>query len=40
MTQVKRRANTKMVPVQSDAIVPERDADKAPVLEVTPNDRG
>ena len=33
MTQVKRRANTKMVPVQSDAIVPERDADKAPVLE-------
>ena len=33
MTQVKRRANTKMVPVHSDAIVPERDADKAPVLE-------
>ena len=33
MTQVKRRANTKMVPVQSDAIVPERDAGKAPVLE-------
>ena len=33
MTQQKRRANTKMVPVQSDAIVPERDIDKAPVLE-------
>ena len=33
MSQVKRRANTKMVPVHSDAIVPERDANKAPVLE-------
>ena len=33
MTQVKRRANTKMVPLQSDAIVPERDINKAPVLE-------
>ncbi len=33
MTQVKRRANTKMVPVQSDSIVPERDANQAPVLE-------
>ena len=31
--QVKRRANTKMVPLQSDAIVPERDINKAPVLE-------
>ena len=33
MTQTKRRANTKMVPVRSDSIVPERDANKAPVLE-------
>ncbi len=33
MSQTKRRANTKMVPVHSDSIVPERDANKAPVLE-------
>ena len=33
MSQVKRRANVKMVPLQSDAIVPERDINKAPVLE-------
>ncbi|MBO4837582.1 MAG: ABC transporter ATP-binding protein [Clostridia bacterium] len=33
MSQVKRRANTKMVPLPSQSIVPERDIDKAPVLE-------
>ena len=33
MTQVKRKPDTKMVPVPSMAIVPERDIDKAPVLE-------
>ncbi len=33
MTQVKRKSDTKMVPVPSMAIVPERDIDKAPVLE-------
>lgn len=33
MTQVKRKSDTKMVPVPSMAIVPERDVDKAPVLE-------
>ncbi len=33
MTQIKRKSNTKMVPVPSMAIVPERDIDKAPVLE-------
>ncbi len=33
MTQYKRRSDTKMVPVPSHSIVPERDADKQPVLE-------
>ena len=33
MTQTKHRANTKMVPVHSDSIVPERDVNKSPVLE-------
>ena len=33
MTQIKRKPDTKMVPVPSMAIVPERDIDKAPVLE-------
>ncbi len=33
MTQLKRKSNTKMVPVPSESIVPERDIDKAPVLE-------
>ncbi len=33
MSTVKRNANTKMVPVPSESIVPERDIDKAPVLE-------
>ena len=33
MTQYKRKSDTKMVPVTSMAIVPERDIDKAPVLE-------
>ena len=33
MTQIKRKSDTKMVPVPSMAIVPERDIDKAPVLE-------
>ena len=33
MSQTKRRANTKMVPVPSQSIVPERDINKAPVLE-------
>ena len=33
MTQFKRKSDTKMVPVPSMAIVPERDIDKAPVLE-------
>lgn len=33
MTQVKRKSDTKMVPVPSMAIMPERDIDKAPVLE-------
>ena len=33
MTQYKRKSDTKMVPVPSMAIVPERDIDKAPVLE-------
>jgi len=33
MTQTKRNANTKMVPVPSMAIVPERDLGKRPVLE-------
>ncbi len=33
MTQIKRKSETRMVPVPSMAIVPERDIDKAPVLE-------
>ncbi len=33
MTQLKRKSSTKMVPVPSESIVPERDIDKAPVLE-------
>ncbi len=33
MSTEKRNANTKMVPVPSESIVPERDIDKAPVLE-------
>ncbi|MBQ6950683.1 MAG: ABC transporter ATP-binding protein [Clostridia bacterium] len=33
MSQYKRKSDTKMVPVPSMAIVPERDIDKAPVLE-------
>ena len=33
MTQYKHKSDTKMVPVPSMAIVPERDIDKAPVLE-------
>ena len=33
MTQIKRKSDTKMVPVPSMAIVPERDVDKVPVLE-------
>ena len=33
MTQYKRKSDTKMVPVPSMAIVPERDIDKRPVLE-------
>ena len=33
MTQVKRKSDTKMVPVPSHSIVPERDVDKQPVLE-------
>ena len=33
MTQSKRRSDTKMVPVPSYSIVPERDIDKSPVLE-------
>ena len=33
MTQVKRKSDTKMVPVPSMAIVPERDLGKRPVLE-------
>jgi len=33
MTQTKRRSDTKMVPVPSHSIVPERDVDKQPVLE-------
>lgn len=33
MTQMKRKAETKMVPVPSHSIVPERDVDKTPVLE-------
>ncbi len=33
MTQLKRKSNTKMVPVPSESIVPERDINKSPVLE-------
>ena len=33
MTQQKRQSDTKMVPVPSHSIVPERDVDKRPVLE-------
>jgi branched-chain amino acid transport system ATP-binding protein len=33
MNPIKRNANTKMVPVPSESIVPERDIGKAPVLE-------
>ena len=33
MSEQKNRLNTKMVPVQSHAIVPDRDADKSPILE-------
>ena len=33
MSEVKRRSDTKMVPVPTYAIVPERDVDKRPVLE-------
>ena len=33
MTQAKRRSETRMVPVPSHSIVPERDVDKNPVLE-------
>jgi len=33
MTQIKRKSDTKMVPVPSHSIVPERDVDKQPVLE-------
>ncbi len=33
MSQQKSRLNIKMVPVQSHAIVPDRDADKSPILE-------
>jgi len=33
MTQNKRQSDTKMVPVPSHSIVPERDVDKRPVLE-------
>ena len=33
MSEQKNRLNTKMVPVQSRAIVPDRDADKSPILE-------
>ncbi len=33
MTQAKRRSETRMVPVPSHSIVPERDVDKTPVLE-------
>ena len=33
MTQVKRKPDTKMVPVPSMSIIPERDIDKRPVLE-------
>lgn len=33
MTQTKRQSDTKMVPVPSHSIVPERDVDKRPVLE-------
>ncbi len=33
MTQTKRKPDTKMVPVPSHSIVPERDVDKQPVLE-------
>ena len=33
MTQIKRKPDTKMVPVPSMSIIPERDIDKRPVLE-------
>ncbi|MBO6266618.1 MAG: ABC transporter ATP-binding protein, partial [Synergistaceae bacterium] len=33
MSEQKKRAATKMVPVQSKAIVPDRDADQSPILE-------
>ncbi len=33
MSEHKKRPETKMVPVQSHAIVPDRDADKSPILE-------
>ncbi|MBE7004360.1 MAG: ABC transporter ATP-binding protein, partial [Ruminococcaceae bacterium] len=33
MSERKKRLPTKMVPVQSHAIVPDRDADKSPILE-------
>ena len=33
MSEQKKRPQTKMVPVQSKAIVPDRDADKSPILE-------
>ncbi len=33
MSEQKKRPQTKMVPVQSHAIVPDRDADKSPILE-------
>ena len=33
MSNERRRPSTKMVPVQTHAIVPERDADKSPILE-------
>lgn len=33
MSEQKKRTATKMVPVQSHAIVPDRDADKSPILE-------
>ena len=33
MSEAKKRPATKMVPVQSRAIVPDRDADKSPILE-------
>ena len=33
MSETKRRSNTRMVPFPSDAIVPERDLGKTPVLE-------